>query len=290
MSGGGWPGGARGALCLSFDNLGEAAEIELGAVPADAPLGGHVTATRVVPSMLAALAERGLSATFFVEGLNAEVYPDLLREIDAAGHEVGYHAWRHERWSDLSSTEQADNLARGIAAFEALGLRLDGMRPPGGGLGEDGIGVLRAAGLGYASPAGQGAGLADAEDGGPCIALLPFQWRHVDASCLLPPLGPVREEMTGSPAPLDPDRFLAYLKAELTRLVEEGGFATTVLHPVTIDAWLGEERLAAFLDDVAEAERSGGLRVAPCRDVARDVLANAERFEGGTTLDSASWA
>ena len=35
------------ALCLSFDNLGEAAELELGAIAADAPLGRHSTATEV---------------------------------------------------------------------------------------------------------------------------------------------------------------------------------------------------------------------------------------------------
>ena len=42
-----WPGGARGALSLSFDNLGEAAELELGAIGPEAPLGEHFTATRV---------------------------------------------------------------------------------------------------------------------------------------------------------------------------------------------------------------------------------------------------
>jgi peptidoglycan/xylan/chitin deacetylase (PgdA/CDA1 family) len=272
-------------LCLTFDNLGEAAEIEIGAIPTETPLGGHVTATRVVPSILTALAERGLSATFFVEGLNAEVYPDLLREIDSAGHEVGYHAWRHEQWSDLSSAEQADNLSRGIAAFGRLGLELGGLRPPGGGLGEGGLDVIRDAGLLYCSPAGEGAGT----DGGD-LALLPFQWRHVDASCLLPPLASVRERMIGSAEPIEPDGFLAFLEAELGRLTEEDGFATIVLHPITVDAWLGEKRLGALLDRVADAKEAGELRVAPCRDVARHLLANAERFEGSTTLDPTSWA
>src|SRR5829696_4327183 len=144
----------RATLCLTFDNLGEAAEIEMGAIPADSPLGDHFTATRVVPSILTALADRDLAATFFVEGLNAEVYPELLKEIDAAGHEVAYHAWRHEQWGDLSAGEQADNLDRGITAFRELGLRIAGMRPPGGALGERGLDVIRQTGLRYASPAG----------------------------------------------------------------------------------------------------------------------------------------
>lgn len=281
-----WPGGARGALSLSFDNLGEAAELELGALPADASLGRHFTATRVLPALLDALRERVLAATFFVEGLNAELYPEALKAIAAGGHEVAYHAWRHEQWGELSAAEQAENLARGLTAFRGLGggmgVELTGMRPPGGQLGAGGLAVLREAGLRYCSPAGAGAGV---EDG---IALLPFQWRHVDASCVLPPLAPVRERMTGSPDPLDPDTFLAFLEAEIEHISTEGGFATIVLHLFMLD-WLGQDRLAALLDHVREARSQGGLRVAPCGRVAEHVLAHPHEFQGGTTLDPTSW-
>lgn len=274
----GWPGGARGALSLSFDNLGEAAEIELGALAADAPLGEHFTATRVLPSLLNVLRGRAFSATFFVEGLNAELYPGALAAIAEAGHELGYHAWRHEPWGTLSVADQAANLARGVAAFHSLGLTLAGLRPPGGGLGPGGVGVLREAGLRYCSPAGEGAG---ADNG---VALLPFQWRHVDAACVLPPLAPVRKQMAGSPDPLDPGAFLAYLEAEIERLSREGGFATVVLHLFMLD-WLGEDRLRALLDRLDEA----ALWVAPCADVAEHVLADPEPFQDATTLDATSW-
>jgi peptidoglycan/xylan/chitin deacetylase (PgdA/CDA1 family) len=281
---GAWPGGARAALCISFDNLGEAAEIELGAIPDDAPLGGHVTATRVVPSILTALAARDLPATFFVEGLNAEAYPELLREMDAEGHEVAYHAWRHEQWGDLGAAEQADNLARGVAAFARLGLEMRGLRPPGGGLGAGGLDVLREGGLSYCSPAGAGAG---AEDG---LALLPFRWSHVDAACLLPPLAPVRERMTGSPEPIGPDRFLSHLEAELDRLAADGGFATIVLHPVTVDSWFGQGRLVALLDRIAAASAQGAIRVARCADLAGHVTSHTAEFDGGTALDPTGWS
>src|SRR4051794_13632428 len=142
----------RGMLSLTFDNLGEAAELEAGAVVAEP--GRHFTALTVVSEILAMLAERELPATFFVEGLNAELYPELLREIAARGHEVSYHAWRHEQWADLTATEQAENLAHGLDAFAGLGLQVVGMRPPGGSLGAGGLDVLREAGLRYCSPAG----------------------------------------------------------------------------------------------------------------------------------------
>ena len=247
-----------GGVCLTFDNLGEAAELEGGAEVAEP--GRHFTALETVPEILAMLAERRLSATFFVEGLNAELYPDLLREIDARGHEVAYHAWRHEQWGELSADEQAENLARGLAGFESIGLELAGMRPPGGLLGAGGLDVLRDAGLRYCSPAGAGASAADG------IALLPFQWRHVDAACTLPGLDRVREQMSGTADPVDPPTFVASLDAEIEKLAQNVGYIAIVLHPVML-AWLGREQLAALLDRVAAASagRNSGSAAAPMR-------------------------
>jgi peptidoglycan/xylan/chitin deacetylase (PgdA/CDA1 family) len=275
-----WPGGARGAVCLSFDNLGEAAELELGGQP-DAPPGEHFTAKRVLPALLDALAERRIAATFFVEGLNANVYPDALKAIAAGGHEVAYHAWRHEQWGDLSADEQATNLERGIAAFRELDLEIAGLRPPGGALGAGGTKILREAGLRYASPAGEGAGVANG------LALLPFQWRHVDASCVLPPLARAREQMIGSSEPVEPAAFLAYLEIEIERLVAEGGFAMIVLHLSLLD-WLANDRLSILLDQLAA--RSGDVWLATCADVAGHVLENPARFRDGVILDSTTWA
>ncbi len=280
-----WPGGARGALCLSFDNLGEAAEIGVGATARDDPgVGAHVTATEVVPGLLERLAERGLRATFFVEGLNAEIYPELLRRIDSEGHEVAFHAWAHEQWAALDAAGRAENLERGIAAFDAIGLRLRGIRPPGGALGENGAAALRRAGLAYASPAGEGAGV---EAG---LALLPFAWRHVDVSSTLPQLGTVREQIAGSTEPLDSDAFVSFLQRELDRLLAEGGFMTTVLHPFLIEPWLGWEGLGRLLDRVAAAAAGGELLVGTFDRLARWVAERPEAFAAGTTLDPTSWA
>jgi peptidoglycan/xylan/chitin deacetylase (PgdA/CDA1 family) len=260
-----WPGGARDALCLSFDNLG-----------ADEA----TSATQALPALLEGLGERDLRATFFAEGINAELDPDALRAIDAAGHEVAYHAWRHETWGELSTAEQAENLVRGVEAFAELGLEIAGLRPPGGQLAPDGLEVLREAGLTYASPAGAGAGVEGR------VALLPFQWRHVDASCLLPPLGAVRERMTGSPDPIEPGAFLAYLETEIERLEAEGGFLSIVLHLPLLE-WLGENNLATLLNQLSSTQ----AWVARCDQAAEHILSHPEAFAmGGVTLDSTSWA
>jgi len=258
-----WPGGARGALCLSFDNLG---------------VDAASSATRALPGLLERLAERELSATFFAEGINAELAPDALREIDAAGHEIAYHAWLHESWGELSAAEQAENLTRGLTAFRDLGIEVDGLRPPGGQLGEGGVEILREAGLHYASPAGEGAGIEND------IALLPFQWRHVDATSMLPGLDPVREQMTGSPTPINPDTFTTYLQGEIERIEANGGFMAIVLH-LPLLQWLGESNLATILNQLSTTQSW----VARNDKVAAHLLANKDAFREGTTLDSASW-
>ena len=122
-------------IALTFDNLGEAADLERGLWPGDAPLGRHPSVVVALPRLLDELDGLGLRATFCVEALNCELYPGAVREIAARGHEVAMHAWRHEEWGDLDPAREDDLLGRGRAAFAALGVDgVVGFRPPGGAL------------------------------------------------------------------------------------------------------------------------------------------------------------
>src|ERR671920_1534495 len=128
------PDARRAAVTVTFDNLGEAADLERGLWPEGEPLGRHFSVMRTLPRILGMLDELGLRATFFVEGLNAELYPEALLEISNSGHELGYHGWRHELWPNLSPSEEARLLERGVHKLDELGLRPRGFRPPGGRL------------------------------------------------------------------------------------------------------------------------------------------------------------
>ncbi len=57
---------------------------------------------RNVDRILAMLDQYGVSATFFTLGWIAERYPELVKRIAAAGHEVASHGYGHERASDQS--------------------------------------------------------------------------------------------------------------------------------------------------------------------------------------------
>jgi peptidoglycan/xylan/chitin deacetylase (PgdA/CDA1 family) len=56
------------------------------------------TSTRKI---LAILAREKAQATFFVLGTKVDMFPDILAEIVAAGHELGLHGDTHDRWLSL---------------------------------------------------------------------------------------------------------------------------------------------------------------------------------------------
>ncbi|MFL9842697.1 polysaccharide deacetylase family protein [Sphingomonas sp. ST-64] len=84
-------------------------------------------------AILPVLAKHGARATFFVIGAEVESYPDGVRRIAAAGHEVGNHSFDHRRMISPFSTAYRDALAhtdRAIAAAGAPQPKL--FRPPYG--------------------------------------------------------------------------------------------------------------------------------------------------------------
>jgi peptidoglycan/xylan/chitin deacetylase (PgdA/CDA1 family) len=283
MSGRPWPDGRAAAVSLTFDNLGEAAEIELGLRAADEPRGGHWSVTSALPVVLEELAGAGLPATFFVEGVNAEIYPEALAGIAAAGHEVGFHAWCHEDWGRLTPAQEADNLDRGLAALRGLGLKVAGFRPPGGLIGPGTAELLAARDVRYCSPAGTAPGI----DGR--IALLPFAWPAVDVFHVLPQFAALRAHVSGgeSSEPGGPDAARDALLAAVEQAVADGGHVVLVLH-----TWMAEgvrDALRDVLARCAAGAASGELWVARCDAVAERIAARPAEFASGPLLDRTSW-
>lgn len=83
--------------------------------------------------LLDGLKERGVKATFFLIGQNAEKYPDIVRRIDEEGHLLGNHTYHHVEITKVSDEEaiyeieQTDKVVK-----EITGKSLEYMRPPFG--------------------------------------------------------------------------------------------------------------------------------------------------------------
>lgn len=95
------------------------------------------------------------TATFFVLGWVAERYPQLVRKIHAAGHEVASHGYAHAKASQQSHTEFFDDISRAKSLLEDItGSAVVGYRAPSFSIGktnEWAFAALQKAGYQYSS-------------------------------------------------------------------------------------------------------------------------------------------
>jgi peptidoglycan/xylan/chitin deacetylase (PgdA/CDA1 family) len=273
------PDSREAGVSVTFDNLGEAADFERGQWPENEPLGRHFSVERTLPRILDTLEELALRATFFVEGINAELYSEALLEISNSGHELGYHGWRHEFWPNMNPSNEARLLERGVRKMDELGVRPRGFRPPGGRLTPSSPELLEGLGFTHCSPAGVGIGFLGN------LVVLPFEWRLIDAYFYLPRFGGLRETDTGSSESLPLVRFRETLSSALQGVVRDGGHLTLVFHPFLEEQ---EDRFGIMrgaLEAVRDLTQDGLVWCAPCRDVASWVRKRPGAFGNGLRLD-----
>jgi len=83
------------------------------------------------PKILDALKQANAPATFFVIGLNAEQYPDLIRREVAEGHELGNHTFTHPNIANISNAQFGLELSATRVLMESIvGRRTYLFRPP----------------------------------------------------------------------------------------------------------------------------------------------------------------
>jgi peptidoglycan/xylan/chitin deacetylase (PgdA/CDA1 family) len=76
------------------------------------------------PSVLKTLAEECTTGIFFSIGKHATYYPEILKQVAAAGHTIGTHTWSHATLTNKKLTEQQrkDEIEKGLSAVKwALG-------------------------------------------------------------------------------------------------------------------------------------------------------------------------
>jgi peptidoglycan/xylan/chitin deacetylase (PgdA/CDA1 family) len=207
--------------------------------------------TEALPRLLDELERLGLTATFFVEGINSELYPDALGEIARRGHELALHGWRHESWSGLSADRERSLIDRATTSLAVLGFPVEGFRPPGGGLNPATPQILRGAGLRWCSPEG---GRFEARDG---IAYVPFEWELVDAYHLMDEFADLRASRGDPRAPLS----AGDAERRLIDGLEGDGMRTLIMHPFLMlqpDWWASVRRVLARVADGGTPAAPGG--------------------------------
>ncbi|MCE9616423.1 MAG: polysaccharide deacetylase family protein [Lentisphaerae bacterium] len=105
-----------------------------------------------VDKLLRLFAAEGVKATFFTLGETAQYYPEALRRIAAAGHEVACHSYFHTDLFRLTDAEFERDLQRAKALLESVtGQTVKGFRAPSLTLERRHAAVLQRVGLRYDS-------------------------------------------------------------------------------------------------------------------------------------------
>lgn len=84
-----------------------------------------------VPRLLQILDRQDIKGTFFIPGFTAESYPDVVRRIADAGHEIAHHGYLHEPMQGIDAATEASYLDLGLEALaNVAGVRPVGYRAP----------------------------------------------------------------------------------------------------------------------------------------------------------------
>jgi peptidoglycan-N-acetylglucosamine deacetylase len=249
------------AFTFDFD----AEEVWIGEDPSNAGRPGVLSqgtygAKVAVPLILELLERHGLKATFFIPGRVGERHPHRVREIIAAGHEVGLHGYTHTSPQNLTEPEERDELARATQILTDLGATLHGYRSPSWEFSEHTVELLATAQLSYSSNF--------MDDIRPYVhpnsslVELPVQWILDDAPHFWFANDTWNKKMatTGEVRQLWEEEFLGIRKL--------GGVCIFTMHPQII----GRPSRLAFLDDfMAFVQQHDDVRVTTCAEIAAHV-------------------
>jgi peptidoglycan/xylan/chitin deacetylase (PgdA/CDA1 family) len=267
-----WPDGYRAAACFTFDLDAEspilfdhpeaAAWLDVMSHQAYGP-------RTAVPRLLRLLDRTGVQATFFIPGYSAERWPEAVRSVRDAGHEIAHHGYLHEGARSAPDVETEERrLLRGLEALDAVaGIRPIGYRGPNWELSYATPGLLVKHGFRYDT------GMMDAdhpyrlavspEPGAASIVELPAHWSLDDWEPYnyLPGI-------TGSGVIASPADVIARWTLELEALVDEGGLFMLTNHPFVSGRASRAAGLARLIERAREID---GLWIATAAEIAAHV-------------------
>jgi peptidoglycan-N-acetylglucosamine deacetylase len=266
-----WPAGYRAAATLGFDMDAEAVVLTLQPSSASrlsvmshqayGPLTG-------MPRILAMLERRNVRATFFCPGFTVERYPDLLRRVRDAGHEIAHHGYLHESVAGMTPQQEAAMLDRGLEALEKVtGQRPVGYRAPMWETTYATAGLLLDRGFRYDSSLMDGEMPYELAEGAGeqarSLVEIPVHWALDDWEqyAYLP-------EVFGSGLIEDPQKAYSMWRGDLAAMVEEGCCFTLTNHPFLS----GRPARIRVLDRlIADMQELPGLWLATAGEIASHV-------------------
>jgi peptidoglycan/xylan/chitin deacetylase (PgdA/CDA1 family) len=139
-----WPDGAQCVVCLTFDFDAESSWkniLKRHKIQRENPVVlslGQYGAKAGVPRILRLLKKMDVKAGFFIPGVVAEAYQDIVKQIHNEGHEISHHGYTHQNPARYSKAEEKAELDKGIYVLqELIGEAPKGYRAPAADLSEN---------------------------------------------------------------------------------------------------------------------------------------------------------
>ena len=227
-----WPGNAKCAVILTFDLDAELMWYNNYPHTPGYISRGQYGVTVGVPRILPFLKKYEIPATFFVPGANAEKYPDVVKRIDAEGHEVGHHGYLHEYVSKLEKDQEREMFQKGMDAIEkTIGKRPKGFRSPAADFSENTLDFFEEFDFLYDSSL-----MGDDFNPYPLtnfnpqsrVVEIPFAWELDDAPYFQFLFNPYRSGLSS------PTHVFEIWSMEFEGAYEQGGVFTLCMHPQII--------------------------------------------------------
>lgn len=151
-----WPEGKRCAVVISLDLDAESPFLWISRGQSITHL-GEIEQRRYGPRqglkrITDLLAEYDIQGSFYVPGVVAETYPELLPHLVAGGHEIAHHGYYHERIEAIPVAQAEDYLGQAQDLFRSqTGLTGLGHRAPSWEMTPEFLGVMERRGVSYDS-------------------------------------------------------------------------------------------------------------------------------------------
>ncbi|MBR5630386.1 MAG: polysaccharide deacetylase family protein [Bacteroidales bacterium] len=101
------------------------------------PIEKYAEYDRYLDSILNKLDERKLKATFFCVGEMGRLFPDVIKKIQAKGHEIGCHSNIHTWLNKMTKAECREDTHRAVDSLEqCIGEKVKSYRAPAFSIGE----------------------------------------------------------------------------------------------------------------------------------------------------------
>jgi peptidoglycan/xylan/chitin deacetylase (PgdA/CDA1 family) len=275
-----WPNGAKAAISITVDNLGEAQELSSGTWPSGRPIGQHFSVTEALPRMLQIFDECDTKVTFFFETWSVGIYPDVAKEVVRRGHEIGWHGFQHEMWTKLSLEEEEENFSKSFADAKRFGIKYDGFRPPGGLINDGTYRLLREHGIRYISPVAEKAAIT--RD----LAVLPFHWKTIDAYYYMEEFSGLRRLYGAEEKALDPQILKKCFFDQVEEAVKSGAYISFLFHPILQTS---EDKFSVIQEVVEHIAKDPRIWCAPCTHIADWVLKHPDSFNSDPAWIKDTW-